>query len=57
MKKGSYTPKQQHLTGGSGNLPTRSTSPLARQQKRGHRYIEVRQNKIIVHRKKLKCIL
>jgi len=57
MKRGFYTPKPQHSIGGFGKSVTRSTSPLARQQKRGHRYIEIRRNKIVVKRRKLKCIL
>lgn len=57
MKKGFYTPAQQHLPGGFGKNVKSSTSPLARQQKRGHRYIEIRRNKILVKRRKPKCIL
>lgn len=57
MKRGFYTPKPQHLAGGSGRSITRSTSPLARQQKRGHRYIEIRRNKMVVKRHKPKCVL
>ena len=52
MKRGFYTPKPQHSIGGSGKPANRSTSKLAKQQKRGHRYIEIRRNKIVVKRRK-----
>ena len=57
MKRGFYMPKQQHLTGGCGESAKRTTSKLARQQKRGYGYIEIRRNKMVVKRRKPKCIL
>ena len=57
MKRGFYISKQQHLIGGCGESAKRAASKLARQQKRGHRYIEIRRNKMVVKRRKPKCIL
>jgi len=57
MKRGFYTPVLQHSVGGFGRPVKRTTSKLAKQQKRGHRYIEIRRDKILVKRRKPKCIL
>ena len=57
MKRGFYTPKPQHSIGGFGGPANRSKSPVVRQQKRGHRYIEIRRNRMVVKRRKPQCVL